>query len=117
MPVLEELNLPETLFELRRKNIRCIAAHPHAAGKVLPQIDLRGSCCLVLGNEADGISREVLAACDEAVAVPMATNVDSLNVSSAGGLFLYEVWRQRFVAGNLARMRKESEVSGSLAKE
>lgn len=95
IPVLEGLNLVETLGELRRKKIRCLAAHPRVGGKILPQTDLGESCCVVFGNEAQGISREVLAACDEAVAVPMPAAVDSMNVSSAGAVFLYEVWRQR----------------------
>lgn len=95
IPVLEELDLVETLGELRRRKIYCIAAHPHADQKILPQTDLRNDCCLVFGNEASGVSKEVLAACDAAVAVPMPANVDSMNVSSAGAVFLYEVWRQR----------------------
>jgi RNA methyltransferase, TrmH family len=95
IPVLEELNLPETLCELRRCNIRCIAAHPHASGKILPDANFKMDCCVVFGNEAHGISEAVLAVCDEAVAVPMPINVDSLNVSSAGAVFLYEANRQR----------------------
>jgi tRNA G18 (ribose-2'-O)-methylase SpoU len=99
IPVLEELDLPNTIAELRRRKIRCIAAHPHASGKVLPEAGLRDDCCVVFGNEAHGISKSVLDACDDAVAVPMPENVDSMNVSSAGAVFLYEVWRQRFRVG------------------
>jgi tRNA G18 (ribose-2'-O)-methylase SpoU len=49
----------------------------------------------VLGSEGYGISPEVLAACDQAVAIPMARGVDSLNVVNAAAVFLYEVARQR----------------------
>ncbi|HTJ00470.1 MAG TPA: TrmH family RNA methyltransferase, partial [Dongiaceae bacterium] len=49
----------------------------------------------VFGSEGQGISAAVLAACDEAVAVPMANGVDSLNVSAAAAVFLYEARRQR----------------------
>jgi tRNA G18 (ribose-2'-O)-methylase SpoU len=63
--------------------------------KFLPQADLRGDCCLVFGSEGNGISPGVLAACDEAVAVPMANGVDSLNVAAAAAVFLYEAARQR----------------------
>ncbi len=97
IPVLEELNLADTFQELRRRRIRCIGAHPHGSGKTLPDLDLNGDCCLVFGNEAHGISEAVLAACDEVAAVPMPVNVDSMNVSSAGAVFLYEVWRQRSI--------------------
>ncbi|MEO6035474.1 MAG: RNA methyltransferase [Verrucomicrobiota bacterium] len=95
IPVLEELNLVDTFQELRAGRIRCIGANPNAGEKTLPELDLSGDCCLVFGNEANGISEEVLAACDELAAIPMPLNVDSMNVSSAGAVFLYEVWRQR----------------------
>jgi TrmH family RNA methyltransferase len=49
----------------------------------------------VLGSEAHGISPDVLAACDEAVAIPMANEVDSLNVANAAAVFLFEARRQR----------------------
>lgn len=95
IPVLEELDLVKTLSELRRQRIHCVAAHPHASGKILPDANLANNCCIVFGNEAHGISSEVLAICDDAVAVPMPASVDSMNVSSASGVFLYEAQRQR----------------------
>jgi TrmH family RNA methyltransferase len=49
----------------------------------------------VFGSEGYGISPAVLAACQDAVAVPMAANIDSLNVGSAAAVFLYEAKRQR----------------------
>ncbi len=88
-------NLADTLHELRRHGVRCIAAHPHTDKKVLSQADFTGDCCIVFGSEGKGISQAVLAACDESVAVPMANDVDSLNVSMAAAIFLYEVNRQR----------------------
>ena len=88
-------NLAEALCELRSCGIQCIAAHPHTEKKILSQTDLTGNCCIVFGSEGNGLSAEVLAACDEAVAVPMADEVDSLNVSAAAAVFLYEAARQR----------------------
>ena len=87
--------LVETLRELRAHGVRCLAAHPHTDKKILSQADFTGDCCVVFGSEGHGISKEVLAACDEAVAIPMANDVDSLNVSAAAAVFLYEVNRQR----------------------
>jgi tRNA G18 (ribose-2'-O)-methylase SpoU len=95
LPVLETKNLIATLRELRAAGVRCIAAHPHTDKKVLSAADFTGDCCVVFGSEGDGISPAVLAACDEAVAVPMANGVDSLNVSMAAAVFLYEANRQR----------------------
>ena len=87
--------LAQTLCHLRQRGVRCIAAHPHTDKKILSQADLSGDCCLVFGSEGDGISPAVLAACDEAVAIPMPPTVDSLNVGAAAAVFLYEVSRQR----------------------
>lgn len=95
LPVFESKNLVETLNELRANKIRCIAAHPHTKRKILSQADFTGGCCLVFGSEGHGISEKVLAACAEAVVIPMANEIDSLNVSAAAAVFLYEVNRQR----------------------
>ena len=95
LPVLESTGLLQTLRDLRTQGVRCIAAHPHTDKKTLSQADFTSDCCLVFGSEGEGISPEVLAACDESVAIPMANEVDSLNVSAAAAAFLYEVNRQR----------------------
>ena len=97
-PELEERvsqTLAETLRKLRSLGIRCIAAHPHTEKRFLSQADFTGDCCVVFGSEGRGLSPEVLAACNEAVAVPMADGVDSLNVGAAAAVFLYEAARQR----------------------
>ena len=95
LPVLESANLVATLRELRVRGVHCLAAHPHTEKMVLSQANFTGDCCVVFGSEGHGISQEVLAACDEAVAIPMANDVDSLNVSAAVAVFLYEANRQR----------------------
>lgn len=95
LPVVEPPTLAHALRQLRDHHVHCVAAHPPASGKTLAQAGLATDCCLVFGSEGYGISPKVLAACDEAVAIPMAPNVDSLNVASAAAVFLYEVSRQR----------------------
>ncbi len=94
-PHMTKMTLPECLKELQTRGVRCIAAHPHADNKMLSKADFTGDSCLVFGSEGDGISPEVLAACDEAAAIPMPPAVDSLNVSAAAAVFLYEASRQR----------------------
>ena len=95
LSVVETVSLASALRDLRLAGVRCVAAHPHTDQRTLAQADLRGDCCLVFGNEGHGVSPKVLAACDEAVLIPMANAVDSLNVGSAAAVFLYEVARQR----------------------
>jgi tRNA G18 (ribose-2'-O)-methylase SpoU len=94
-PHATRLTIAKCLQDLRAHGIRCIAAHPHTDNKFLSQADLSGDCCLVFGSEGDGISPAVLAACDEAAAIPMPPTVDSLNVGAAAAVFLYEAARQR----------------------
>ncbi|MCL2443502.1 MAG: 23S rRNA (guanosine(2251)-2'-O)-methyltransferase RlmB [Treponema sp.] len=57
--------------------------------------DLKGRVALVLGSEGSGISRLVRECCDDMVGIPSAGRIDSLNVSVAAGVLLYEVKRQR----------------------
>jgi tRNA G18 (ribose-2'-O)-methylase SpoU len=90
-----DLTLVECLKEFRDRGIRCIAAHPHTDKRLLSQADFAGDCCIVFGSEGEGITPAVLAACDDAVAIPMPPHVDSLNVGAAAAVFLYEVSRQR----------------------
>ena len=95
MPIVETTSLVQALHDLRDRGIRCIAAHPHAENRSLSQANFTGDCCVVFGSEGYGISPAVLAACDEAAAIPMPATVDSLNVGSAAAVFLYEANRQR----------------------
>lgn len=95
LPLVESSCLAETLRSLRRAGVRCVAAHPPAVQTTLAQASLRQDCCLVFGSEGLGVSAAVLDACDQMVAIPMPATVDSLNVSSAAAVFLYEAARQR----------------------
>jgi tRNA G18 (ribose-2'-O)-methylase SpoU len=95
MPVVETANLALALRSLSAQNIHCIAAHPHTDRRTLAQADFTRDCCVIFGSEGNGVAPEVLEACDEAVAIPMSSGVDSLNVGSAAAVFLYEASRQR----------------------
>lgn len=95
LPVVETDQLTTALKTLRQNGVWCVAAHPHTEKKCLSQADFTGDCCLVFGSEGNGISPAVLAGCDEAVTIPMAAGVDSLNVGAAAAVFLYEAARQR----------------------
>ena len=55
-------------------------------------------CAIVLGNESVGLSGSVREVCDEMVTVPMHGGAESLNVTVAGGILLYERARQRATA-------------------
>ena len=95
LPVVERLELTETLGELRSRGVRCIAAHPQPDTHTLWQADFSSDCCVIFGSEGYGISADVLSGCDTCVAVPMQSGVDSLNVGHAAAVFFYEASRQR----------------------
>ena len=95
LPVVEGVDLAQTLYALRWRNVRCLAAHPRTNNRTLSEARFCTDCCVVFGSEGCGISDDVLAACDEAVAIPMVSGVDSLNVGGAAAVFLYEASRQR----------------------
>jgi tRNA G18 (ribose-2'-O)-methylase SpoU len=96
MPVVHCTNLVETLTALQHSsNVKIFAAHPHTEDDTIQSTDFSGNCCLVFGSEGNGVSPQVLSACDMLVAIPMQREVDSLNVASASAVFLYEVMRQR----------------------
>jgi tRNA G18 (ribose-2'-O)-methylase SpoU len=95
MPSVDDMPLLDAVATLKRRGVRVVGAHPAARSRVLPATALLGDVCFVFGAEGDGISADVLAACDLTVSIPMPAAVDSLNVASAAAVFLYEAWRQR----------------------
>ncbi|MDC7240838.1 MAG: 23S rRNA (guanosine(2251)-2'-O)-methyltransferase RlmB [Spirochaetales bacterium] len=64
-------------------------------GSTAAATDLTGKTCIVMGSEGKGISRLLKEKCDTMVSIPMNGHVDSLNVSVAAGILMYEVVRQR----------------------
>ena len=92
---MESSSLFASLHELRALGVKCVAAHGSAKSLTLARADLHGDLCIVLGSEGHGLTPSILGACDEAVSIPMANEVDSLNVGNAAAVFLYEAARQR----------------------
>ena len=94
VPYFMVTNLARTLKELKERNIWIIGTSD-AASKTLYQADLTGPVALVLGAEGDGIRQLTAKTCDELISIPMRGAVESLNVSVASGVCLYEALRQR----------------------
>ena len=94
VPYFMVTNLARTLNELKERNIWIIGTSD-AATKTLYQADLKGPVALVLGAEGDGMRSLTAKTCDELVNIPMRGAVESLNVSVASGVCLFEAVRQR----------------------
>jgi 23S rRNA (guanosine2251-2'-O)-methyltransferase len=94
VPYFMVTNLARTLNELKERNIWIIGTSDDAP-KTLYQVDLKGPTALVLGAEGDGMRQLTRKTCDELISIPMCGGVESLNVSVASGVCLYEARRQR----------------------
>ena len=97
VPYFMVTNLARTLNELKERNIWIIGTSGDA-DKHLYQMDLTGPTALVLGAEGDGMRQLTRKTCDALVSIPMQGAVESLNVSVASGVCLYEALRQRLPA-------------------
>jgi 23S rRNA (guanosine2251-2'-O)-methyltransferase len=94
LPVCRVHDLKKTFQLLQNNGIQIIACIEKAE-KTIYEIDLKSPTALVLGSEEDGISDELLRAADVLVKIPMKGKIESLNVSVAAGVAIYEVVRQQ----------------------
>ena len=94
VPYFMVTNLARTLGELKERNIWVIGTSGDA-DKTLYQVDMKGPVALVLGAEGPGMRQLTRKTCDELVQIPMQGAVESLNVSVASAVCLYEALRQR----------------------
>jgi 23S rRNA (guanosine2251-2'-O)-methyltransferase len=96
VPYFMVTNLARTLNELKERSIWVIGTSDQAT-QTLFQADLKGPVALVLGAEGDGMRALTAKTCDQLVSIPMRGAVESLNVSVASGVCLYEALRQRTI--------------------
>jgi 23S rRNA (guanosine2251-2'-O)-methyltransferase len=94
VPYFMVTNLARTLGELKERGIWVVGTSDQAT-KSLYDLDLTGPVALVLGAEGDGLRQLTAKTCDELVTIPMQGAVESLNVSVASAVCLYEAVRQR----------------------
>lgn len=93
VPIAVVSNLVRIVEKLQQANFWVYAAC--SGGTAAHKLDLKGNVALVLGNEGNGISRLLSEKCDNLVSIPCCGKLDSLNVSVAAGILLYEVHRQK----------------------
>ena len=93
-PVVAVTNLVRTLKLLKEANLWVVGADA-AADQDASQVDLKGGVVLVLGSEGTGLRHLTQQNCDFLVRLPQLGAVESLNVSVAAGMLMYEAVRQR----------------------
>ena len=94
VPYFMVTNLARTLNELKERSIWCIGTSD-GTSKTIYQADLKTPVALIMGAEGEGMRQLTRKTCDELVGIPMRGAVESLNVSVASGVCLYEALRQR----------------------
>ena len=94
VPYFMVTNLARTLGELKERSIWCLGLSEEAT-QTIYQADLKTATALVLGAEGTGLRQLTRKTCDGLVSLPMLGAVESLNVSVASGICLYEAVRQR----------------------
>jgi 23S rRNA (guanosine2251-2'-O)-methyltransferase len=94
VPLIQVVNLARTLRWLKERQIWIVGTDDEAT-KSIYETDLKGPLAIVLGAEGPGLRRLTRENCDALVGIPMKGVVESLNVSVATGVVLYEALRQR----------------------
>lgn len=95
-------SVKECYARLREEGFAIYATRLDPGAQMLYDLDLTGKTAFVLGNEHRGVSDEAAAGADALVLIPMRGMIESLNVSVAAGVCLYEALRQRRLQGALA---------------
>ena len=102
MPIISVTNLARALAHIKDAGVFVFGTALNADAKPIYDADLTGKTALIMGSEGEGMRRLTLESCDELVYIPMSGNehgnLQSLNVSVATGMALYEVNRQRMLS-------------------
>ncbi len=98
VPYITVTNLARTMRELQERDIWLTGTDDEAEG-TLYDVEYTGGTAFVMGSEGEGLRRLTRENCDRLVSLPMMGSVESLNVSVASGICLYEARRQRIKAG------------------
>ena len=94
IPICKVNHVKDAIYHLQSLNISIISASEKSV-KNIYDVNLKGPIAIIMGSEQKGINKSVIKLSDESVKLPMYGKIESLNVSVACGIFLYEVVRQR----------------------
>jgi tRNA (guanosine-2'-O-)-methyltransferase len=110
-------SIEECYAALRREKFTILAAALGPGGRQLFEWDFTGPVAIVLGNEMRGASAEAVTFADGKIEIPMVGMVQSLNVSVAAAVCLYEAFRQRQAAGKYDTARLDARELAQLAAD
>ena len=101
----------------QQEGVQIIVTHLSHASVSFSQVDYTKPTLLIMGNEKEGVTPEVLALADKVVIIPMRGMAQSLNVSVATGLILYEAGRQLEVSGAYEKPQLSDQAREEIMKE
>ena len=110
-------NIDECMQQLRGKYKRILSTHLASDAVGLYELDLTQSTALVFGNEHAGVSEEMLSYTDGNFIIPQAGMIQSLNISVACAVSLYEAFRQKTISGHYLQTRLKAAEYKALAEE
>ena len=102
---------------MRSKYSVILATHFSADAKILYQLNLTKSTAMIFGNEHSGVSDEIMKMTDGNFIIPQVGVIQSLNISVACAISLYEAFRQKNMAGHYDEQKLSPEVFNNLKKE
>jgi len=94
LKIFHVTNLSRTIQEIQKRGIWVIGLDSNSESTIY-NVNLTDATAIVMGSEGKGIRRLIKERCDQIVAIPMSGNIESLNVSVATGISLFETKRQR----------------------
>ncbi len=96
--ILESKNLVDTIKELKKHNIKVMATDLKTDSSIYNEEYKK--CAVIIGNEANGVSKDILDIVDKRIKIPMLGKTESLNASVATAVILYEAMRQNTKGGD-----------------
>ena len=96
VPICRHSNLVEVISFLKESGIEVVGVYEKAK-KMYFEKEMTTPVCIIMGNEYEGIAWDYLRECNDSIKIPMVGTIDSLNVSVATGIVLFEVVKQRIM--------------------
>lgn len=93
--ILRVTNLSQTIDKLKKDNFWIISSSLNNNSIELNKFSFPNNICMIVGNEAKGVSQNLIAKSDAVVKIPMTGSIQSLNVSVATGILLYSIKHSR----------------------
>ena len=94
LPIIESRNVIEDIKYLKDKGFKIFASVVKNADRLVTEADFSGNVCLLIGNEANGLSEEIINESDETVTIPMSGRAESLNAAAAATILMWEAVRR-----------------------